>query len=149
MKTTLGIDGIRKLLESHPEFEWMRYELDFDSIRVVISRKGKLFSGSYTNAEARGEAMRSAVWRDHTDKMMNNAAFRRAAESAFPEFFPDSIPHTPQPNIIAAIRTLRAERGLSYECARDEAIRFFLKRGWEIPKFMKGMAQRAIGGNKQ
>ena len=37
--------------------------------------------------------------------------------------------------LIDAIRTLRKERGLSFEQAKSEAIAFFLKKGLPLPEW--------------
>jgi hypothetical protein len=39
--------------------------------------------------------------------------------------------------LIDAIRTLRKERGLTFEQARDEAVAFFIKKGLPVPKWAK------------
>lgn len=89
MNAFIGIDGLRKLATEHPEFDWLRHELEIDRIRCVVSRNGELFTGECTDQEAERKAQTSDVWRVHREKMTKTAAVRRAIESAFPEFIPE------------------------------------------------------------
>jgi len=86
MKTFIGIDGLKTLMEAHPELDWLRVELELEKIRVVVSRKGELFTGECTDKEAKIKAHTSTVWAAHREQMTKTTATRRAIEKAFPEF---------------------------------------------------------------
>ncbi len=82
----VGIDGLLKLVNAHPEFDFLRYEPQSDRWRTVVSRNGELSSGECTNREARQKANESAVWTARREQMQKVTATRRAIESAFPEY---------------------------------------------------------------
>lgn len=86
MKTFIGIDGLERLLEAHPEFDWLRYEPEPTAIKYIVSRNGELFNGFCTDYEAAINAGKSDVWRHRKEQMMKTTARRRAIEEAFPEF---------------------------------------------------------------
>jgi hypothetical protein len=90
-KSFLTIDGLRKLVELHPEFEWMRYENEPDKFRVAVSRSGSVHIGECTGEEMLGNGQTSAVWRTHGQHMAKVTAIRRAYEGAFPEFTHDHM----------------------------------------------------------
>jgi hypothetical protein len=86
MKTFIGIFGLKTLMEAHPEFDWLRVELELEKIRVVISRNGELFTGECTDKEAKINSHSSSIWELYREKMTRITATRRAIEKAFPEF---------------------------------------------------------------